>query len=234
MGRGPARLRRQPGRPDRPAPLIAIDGPAGAGKSTLARRLAEALGVPHIDSGVMYRALASAALTRRIDPRDGPGLASMAGTISFGLGGEDVPSVLVDGRSPDPSLRSSEVEEVVSAVASHPEVRGVMRAAQRALANGGGVVEGRDIGSVVLREAPVKIYLSAEPGVRAERRAGERGRRSGLPEELARRDALDERTSPPSQGGAHVLDSTDRTPDEVFQEALRIVEKALNSTVPGE
>ena len=179
-------------------PLIAIDGPAGSGKSTLARRLAESLGLPYLNTGLMYRALALEALRAEVDPEDGPTLAQLARSITFDLDPSvRPPSLRIHGAEPEADLTSAEVESTVSLVARHPEVRVVLRDEQRRLSERGGVVEGRDIGTVVAPQADVKLYLEAEERERVTRRAGERGARDHrVAAELSARDALDARTNP--------------------------------------
>jgi cytidylate kinase len=225
----PAADERQPDREvEKTGIVVAIDGPAGAGKTTLARRLAEALGLPFVSTGLMYRALAELALQKGIDPEDGPALAPLASTIAFSLGGGPVTELLIDGRQPDPSLTSSGVEALVSRVARHPEVRAVLRAAQRRLGAAGGVMEGRDIGTAVFPDADVKIFLSALPAVRAGRREEERGGGKEVADAVAARDSLDARTNPlVPAGDAHVLDTTVLSRDEAFEEALGVVLDAL-------
>src|SRR5207249_1148277 len=147
--------------------IVAIDGPAGSGKSTLAAGLARALGVPYVNTGLMYRAVAARALEQGVGPDDERGLAAIARSLRFELSAGPSPELVIDGRSPGPELTSGDVEAVVSEVASHPEVRAELREAQRVLGRGGGVTEGRDIGTVVFPDADVKIFLSASPQVRA-------------------------------------------------------------------
>ncbi|HYH27382.1 MAG TPA: (d)CMP kinase, partial [Actinomycetota bacterium] len=207
--------------------VIAIDGPAGAGKTTLARRLAEALNLPLVATGLMYRAVARAALDRGIDVEDEEALTELADNMSFVL--DDGPDGMsIDGVRPTDELRSNEVEAVVSVVARHPRVRAALHRAQRALGGGGAVVEGRDIGTVVFPDARVKIFVEADPGERAARRQVERGTEDpDLADQLARRDALDARTNPlrPAED-AHLLDTTGHTPDEVLNEAMSLVQAA--------
>jgi cytidylate kinase len=208
---------------------IAIDGPAGSGKSTLARGLAKALHLPYVNTGLMYRALTRRALDERVDLEDGDALAALARTLTVDLDlTVDPPELLIDGRRPGPELTAPEVEGAVSLVSSHPAVRAVLVEEQRRLGRSGGVMEGRDIGRVVLPDAPVKIYLDAVPVERAERRTEERATGRSLAEELARRDALDSRTNPfvPASDAVR-LDTSERTPDETLAEALRLVRERL-------
>jgi cytidylate kinase len=210
--------------------VIAIDGPAGSGKSTLARRLAETLDLPYLNTGLMYRALALRALREGVDPEDGPGLAELARRMTFDLNPNVRPSVLlVDGDPPDPDLTSTEVESRVSTVSRHREVREVLRAEQQRLSAGGGVVEGRDIGTVVAPHAPAKVYLEADETARIARRTDERGVPTGeTGRALTARDTLDARTNPlgPAED-AIAIDTTEMDPDTVFQTALAVVRARL-------
>lgn len=211
-------------------PVVAIDGPAGSGKSSLGERLAEELGIAFLNTGAMYRALAREALERGVDTSDGPELAVLAGEVRFSMDHLSSPHrLLVDGRPPGDDLARPEVESVVSAVARHPEVRSVMRAEQRRLGAGGAVIEGRDIGTHVFPDAEIKVFLHADPGERAVRRQAERGTENpALAEALARRDAQDAKTNPlvPAPD-ARVVDTTGRDLDDVFEEVLAMVRATL-------
>jgi cytidylate kinase len=206
--------------------VVAIDGPAGSGKSTLAARLADRLSFPYVNTGLMYRALALRSIDHGVEPDDVEGLARLAGEIRFGLvgGRGQIPRLLIDGAEPQDALVSPRVEDVVSQVSRHPDVREIMRRAQRELGAGGCVMEGRDIGSVVFPDADVKFFLSAPPSVRADRRQRERG----AGEAVTERDALDRRTNPlEPTADAHVLDTSVLSREEVFEAAVRIVDTVL-------
>ena len=206
--------------------VIAIDGAAGVGKSTLAHRLAAELGLPYVNTGLMYRALALRAHREGVSPEDAPALERLARGMRFELDSSVRPPELeIDGRAPEAALTSAEVESTVSAVARHPEVREVLREEQRRLAVGGAVMEGRDIGSVVAPNANLKLFLRARADERVGRRALERDRD---PEHIARalgaRDRRDARTNPfvPAPD-AIVLDTTELSPAEVADKALALV-----------
>jgi cytidylate kinase len=210
--------------------VIAIDGAAGSGKSTLARGLAEALGLPYVNTGVMYRALTLAALDQGVDPDDGAALARLMSRLRFSLSTGVPAEIEVEGSAPTAALLSDRVEGEVSHVARHPEVRALMREGQRALGLPGAVVEGRDIGSVVFPDAPVKLFLTAEPDKRGERRAEQRG--VADPEEveeaLLRRDTKDAKVNPfEPAADAIVLDTSDRTVDETLRDAIVIVRERM-------
>jgi GTPase len=218
---------------DRPAgrrPVIAIDGPAGAGKSTLARRLAEALGLPYVNTGIMYRSLALEALRRGIEPGDGEALAEVARQLKFGMDRSTTPpAVTVGGSVPGEELETPEVEAVVSEVARHRPVREILRAEQRRLGEQGAVVEGRDIGTVVFSDADLKVFLRADPSERAARRQAERGSVDPrLAEALARRDDLDARTNPLEPApDAVVVDTSGREAEDVLREVLGLARRVL-------
>jgi len=152
--------------------IIAIDGPAGAGKSTVARQLAQRLGFRYLDTGAMYRALTWLALERGLSLDDADALARLAREHEVTVDGD---SVEVAGHEIGAAIRTVEIDRVVSSVARHDEVRAILRERQRALAaEGNAVMEGRDIGMVVCPDAEVKVFLTADPEERARRRTDER------------------------------------------------------------
>jgi cytidylate kinase len=151
--------------------VIAIDGPAGAGKSTVARAVADALGFTYLDSGAMYRCVALVALEAGLDVDDGETVGGLAGKLRIEFDGK---RVLVDGREVTTSIREPHVSAAASRVSVHPQVREALVARQRALiASGDYVAEGRDIGTVVSPDSPLKVFLTASPEERARRRAAE-------------------------------------------------------------
>ncbi len=194
--------------------VIAIDGPAGSGKSSVARALASALGWSFLDTGAMYRAVTVAALDRGVEPADAPAVAALARAATI----ETLPRVVIDGRDVEDEIRTARVNEAVSIVAANPEVRAQMVERQRAFADRqprGTVVEGRDITTVVFPNATVKVFLIASLEERARRR-GEEGAAS-----VARRDEADvsREASPLRQApDALVLDTTGRSVEEVVEE----------------
>ena len=202
-----------------PVKVIAIDGPAASGKSTVARRLAERLGLEYLDTGAMYRAVTFAALRRGIDPADQEPVAQLAASVDLEVAKDHV---RVDDVDATIEIRGPEVSRAVSLVAANPGVRAEMVRRQREWAadRGGGVIEGRDIGSVVFPDAVLKVYLSARPEVRAERRAAEVTDLDyeTVAADMARRDALDQgrETAPLRQAdGAVELDTSDMSVDEI-------------------
>lgn len=203
--------------------VVAIDGAAGSGKSTLARHLARSLGLPHVDTGAMYRALTLAAREAQVDVEDAPALVRVIETLRFRLSSEEPRELLIDDAPPSEALRTTDVEAHVSAVSRHPEVRAAMRTAQRALGERGAVMEGRDIGSAVFPDAPVKIWLEADPAERAGRRMEERGA-GDVAGALRERDRLDARVNPfvPAPD-AVVIDTSDLDVGATLDSALAAV-----------
>ncbi|MBA2496860.1 MAG: (d)CMP kinase [Acidimicrobiia bacterium] len=202
------------------AGVIAIDGPAGSGKSTVARRLAERLGVDYLDTGAMYRSVAFAALRGDVDPADADAVAALVTGLDISVANG---VVTVDGVDASIEIRGPEVTRAVSVIAANPAVRADLVARQRAWgrARGGGVIEGRDIGSVVFPDATLKVYLTASPEARAGRRAQEVTDLSyeAVAADIARRDAVDQgRDDSPlvEAAGAVLVDTTDHTVDEVI------------------
>ena len=168
--------------------VIAIDGPAGSGKSTVARAVAKLLGLAHLDTGAMYRSIALAALRAGTDTADTDALATVARQTHVYVGPD---GVFVDGVDSTDAIRTEEVTKAVTSVASNPQVREVMVERQRTWItnNGGGVLEGRDIGTVVCPDATVKVYLVADAEVRAQRRAAEHS--EAVAQDMRRRDQAD-------------------------------------------
>ena len=175
--------------------IIAIDGPAGAGKSTVARRLAARLGYRFLDTGALYRAVTVAVLRAGLDPSDEAGVSAVAEAADVRLGaGPGGQAVLLDGADVTEESRGPAASTAVSTVAAMPRVRAAMIPLQREFARGGGVVaEGRDIGTVVCPDADLKVFLDADPAERAIRRARERGEGDveSVRREIAERDAKD-------------------------------------------
>jgi cytidylate kinase len=197
--------------------LIAIDGPAGAGKSTVAKRLARELGFTYLDSGAMYRALALAALRDGVDVRDADALGALARRLGISFRGG---TLELDGRDVGEAIRTPEVSAAASRVSVHPQVREAMVARQRELIDSGRyVAEGRDIGTVVAPGAPLKVFLTASPRERARRRAAESGEDpAAVAREQAERDARDEQREHGAlrpAGDAVELDTTELDIDEV-------------------
>jgi len=211
----------------RPPRVIAIDGAAGSGKSTLARGLARATRLAYVNTGLMYRALTVAALARRADPDDEEALAELMKTLRFSLAGAAPPELSIEGSPSMALLTSPAVEATVSRISRHPGVRALMRDAQRTLGHAGAVMEGRDIASVVFPDAPVKIYLVADPEVRARRRAAERpGDR--IDEALRARDAIDASVNAfEPQPDAVIIDTTGLDVEGTIAAALEVVRERL-------
>ncbi len=212
------------GRMGRGVRVIAIDGPAGSGKSTVARKLAQRLGLEYLDTGAMYRSVAFAAMAREVDLADADAIVEVARNSDIQV---DDASVVVDGVDATTQIRGPEVTRSVSTVAAISGVRDVLRVRQRAwvMERGGGVLEGRDIGTVVFPDAELKVYLSASPMVRAERRAGEVSALDyeTVAADLAARDAADSsrQHDPLIQAPDAVhIDTTDLTVDQVVDELI--------------
>ena len=208
--------------------VVAIDGPAGSGKSTVARAVAERLGLGYLDTGAMYRSVAFAALRSGVDPDDAEIVANLARNIELEVAPDGV--VTVDGIDATIEIRGPEVTRSVSIVAANPEVRAEMRTRQRewVAQRGGGVMEGRDIGTVVFPDARLKVYLDASPEVRAARRSKEVADLSyeTVATDLARRDALDQsRTADPlrTADDAIVIDTSDLGVDEIVDRIMELL-----------
>jgi cytidylate kinase len=214
--------------------IIAIDGPSGAGKGTVARAIASALGYRHVDSGAMYRAVGWKALREGVHLEDEAAVAGLAANARI-----DVSSarVTIDGDDVTRAIRTPEIDRAAAAVARLPRVRAVLVERQRQLGTAVGVVmEGRDIGTVVFPNADVKIYLDAAPEERARRRANDAAH-TGLPAAVAevnsmlsQRDEQDRtRTASPlyAAADATVIDTTGKDVEQVVQEVLRVIERKL-------
>ena len=222
---------------------IAIDGPAGSGKSTVARALAERCGITYLDTGALYRSIASECLYRGIDPTDDAAVAEVARevTITFGpmVGGKQ--DVFVDGRDVTVDIRTPEVDKAVTPVSANPQVREAMLGVQRSFGEEGSVVaEGRDIGTVIFPDAEVKVFLTADPAARALRRAVQRAggnaatdANATAPEaeiaailaDLQRRDKADSSRAvaplKPAEDAVHI-DSSFLSVDEVIDAILNL------------
>ncbi len=210
--------------------VIAIDGPAGAGKSTIAKRLASRVGLDYLDTGAMYRAITFKVLREDLDPAGSEvAVAAREATIEM-----DGASVIVDGVDATAAIRSPEVTSQVSIVAANSQVREALRAQQRKWAErmGGGVLEGRDIGTVVFPDAVMKVFLTASPAVRASRRVAELG--GDLKEIEAQIRARDELDSSRSDSPLRhdddylFLDTTEMDIDEVVDRLHREYVKRIN------
>ena len=220
--------------------VIAIDGPAGSGKSTVGRRLAERLGLTYLDTGAMYRAVAFAAIRQGVDPDEAASVAALARAIDIVV---DDDGVRVDDIDATVEIRGPEVTRAVSMVAANPAVREELRARQRAwaLERGGGVIEGRDIGTVVFPDATLKVYLAASVEVRARRRAKEMTdlEYDEVAADIARRDAADSgRTDSPlaTAGDAVVVDTSELGIDQAVELIAEMVREreAASGSADGE
>ena len=205
--------------------IIAIDGPAGAGKSTVARRLAERLGIRYLDTGAMYRALTWLAQREGIPLEDGARLGNLAAEYPVELDTDG--RVSIAGADVTSAIRETRIDRSVPAVAGHPEVRAVMRDRQRQLAEeADAVMEGRDIGTVVAPTAELKVYLTADEGVRAQRRQTERPDigTDALATDLRLRDESDAVRMEPA-ADAVFIDTSDLEVDDV----VALIEQLVQS-----
>ena len=218
--------------------VVAMDGPSGTGKSTVSRRLAKAVGAAYLDTGAMYRAVTLAVLRAGVEPDspDAEEVAVAAAKTVHSVTDPEAPVVLLDGEDVEAEIRGAAVTRAVSAVSAKPKVRAALVEHQREIIadNPGIVVEGRDIGSVVTPDAPLKVYLTASEEIRAARReaqdrkAGRTADHATVLADVRRRDELDStrKTSPlHAAADALVLDTDDLPVDAVLTELLRLVEE---------
>ncbi|MSO31809.1 MAG: (d)CMP kinase [Ilumatobacteraceae bacterium] len=214
--------------------VIAVDGPAGAGKSTIARRVASKVGMPFLDTGAMYRGIAYAVLRDAVDQNDADAVGRLAGITELEL--ED-DALWVDGTDVTLSIRSDDINAVVSVIAAHSLVRVEMREQQRLWINEhkGGVVEGRDIGTVVFPDAVLKVFLTASPDVRANRRLAQSGGdASAIASSIAHRDHLDStRDDSPLATAVDsvVIDTSEMSIDEVVDMIATLFEVAEQTSL---
>jgi cytidylate kinase len=212
--------------------IIAIDGPSGAGKGTVARAVARELGYHHVDSGAMYRAIGWKALRDGVPLDDEAAVAALAARSPIEVSNA---AVTIDATDVTRAIRTPEIDRAAAAVARLPRVRGVLVERQREMGTGGAIVmEGRDIGTVVFPNADVKVYLDASPEERARRRASDPAH-SGVPVEVSEvatlltlRDESDRtRTASPLYAApdAHVVDTTGKSVDEVVGEVMAVVKR---------
>ena len=216
--------------------VIAIDGPAGAGKSTVAKRVAEATGLPYLDTGAMYRCVALQVQQEGLDPADTHRVGEIAGRVKITLEGS---VVHLDGRDVSNEIRSHGISSIVSVIAAHSNVRDAMREQQRQwiARHRGGVVEGRDIATVVFPDAVLKVFLTASPRVRAQRRVDQVGGDvEQIAASIAERDHLDStRVDSPLRpaDGAVLVDSSESSIDEVVETIVRHFEIARKGRTHG-
>ncbi len=212
--------------------VVAIDGPAGAGKSSVGQAVAERLDLGYLDTGAMYRAVTFGVLQRGIDPHDDAAVASAADAIELHLADG---TVTVDGHDATTAIRGREVTAAVSAVSANSAVRSVLVDRQRCWVSehGGGVVEGRDIGSVVFPDALLKLYITASPRVRAERRVAQTGGEVAEVEaSIIARDRFDSgrADSPLMQaGGSVVIDTSSMSLDDVVEQVVSMADAAASA-----
>ena len=216
--------------------VVAVDGPSGSGKSTVSRSLADRLGLEVLDTGAMYRVVTLAVLQAGVPLDDAEAAEAIAARAVI----EVDATVLLDGRDVSAAIRGPEVTGAVSAVSAHPAVRAILVDRQRAwtVAHGGGVVEGRDIGTVVFPDAPLKVFLTASEQERARRRHRDETAADRVTdvdrvaEDLARRDRLDQTraTSPlAAADDAVVVDTTDRGVDDIVAELAALAEARFSA-----
>lgn len=209
--------------------IVAIDGPAGAGKSTVARQLAIALQIPYLDTGAMYRGVTFAVLNRRIQLDATDSIGQLARSIELFI---DEGYVMVDGIDVTTAIRADDVTAAVSVVAANSQVREELRTRQRQWVgqHGGGVIEGRDIGTVVFPQATLKVYLTASPMVRAKRRVDQNGGDvNAIAAAITERDRKDStRADSPlcEASDSVVIDTSDQTVDEVVAQLIQLVRSA--------
>jgi CMP/dCMP kinase len=214
--------------------VVAIDGTSGSGKSSTSRGVADRLGLRYLDTGAMFRAMTWWMLRNGVDVHDAAAVAARCDEPEIVSGTDPlVPTITVDGADVAVAIRRDEVNAAVSPISAVPEVRARLLRLQREViaTDGGIVVEGRDIGSVVVPDAPVKVFLSADPGARAERRAAEQGIGDvrATRESLLARDRIDSgRATAPlvmADGAVHI-DTTGHTLDDVIAQVVALVEDA--------
>lgn len=222
---------------------VSIDGPAGSGKTTVGKGLSSALGCAYLDTGLMYRAITWLAIQQGLRPDDGPSLAALTRSTTFALGGQGN-SLLINGRPPDEQLRSRAVDAAVSIVSAHAAVRRELVVRQREMALGRCIVMvGRDIGTVVLPDADVKLWIVASPAERARRRLAEHlPGTSGLSlaeaeRQIMERDAQDtgRSVSPLKRPEPAIeIDTGLLTPEQCVEQALDVVRDIAGHAVKGE